>query len=52
MYNIKSEHVYEDFSMDKEMFGISNYSSKSKFSDDSNKLVVSKTKQLLKNLLE
>ena len=40
MYENKAEDVYEDFSNDKEMFYISNYSSKSKYYDDSNKLVV------------
>ena len=39
MYENKAEDVYEDFSNDKEMFYISNYSSKSKYYDDSNKLV-------------
>ena len=40
MYENKAEDVYEDFSNDKEMFYISNYSSNSKYYDDSNKLVV------------
>ena len=40
MYENKAEDVYEDFSNDKEIFYISNYSSKSKYYDDSNKLVV------------
>ena len=44
MYEIKSEDVYEDFSKDKEMFGFSNCSNKSKYYDNSNKLVVGKTK--------
>ena len=39
-YEIKNEDVYEDFSKDKEMFDFSNYSTKSKYYDDSNKLVV------------
>ena len=40
MYEIKTEDVYEDLSNDKDMFGFSNYSTKSKFYDNSNKLVV------------
>ena len=44
MYEIKTEDVYEDFSNDKEMFDFSNYSTKSKYYDNSNKLVVGKTK--------
>ena len=44
MYEIKTEDVYEDFSNDKEMFDFSNYSSKSKYYNNSNKLVVVKTK--------
>ena len=43
MYEIKSEDVFEDFSNDKEMFGFSNYSTKSKYYDNSHK-VVSKMK--------
>ena len=39
-----TEDVYEDFSNDKEMFDFSNYSSKSKYYDKSNKLVVGKIK--------
>ena len=42
MYKIKTEDVYEDFSSDKEMFDFSNYSTKSKYYDDSNKLVIGK----------
>ena len=41
---IKTEDVYEDFSNDKEMFDFSNYSTKSKYYDNSNKLVVGKMK--------
>ena len=57
MYEIKTEDVYEDFSKDKEMFDFSNYSAKSKYYDDSNKLVVCKMKYKkavlpLKNLLD
>ena len=35
MYNIKTEDVYEDFSSSKEMFDFSNYSTKSKYFDNS-----------------
>ena len=42
MYEIKSEDVYEDFSNDKEMCYFSNYLTKSKYYDNSNKLVVGK----------
>ena len=44
MHEIKTEDVYEDFSNDKEIFDVSNYSTKSKYYDDSNKLVVGKMK--------
>ena len=44
MYEIKTEDVYEDFSNDKEMFHSSNYSIKSKYYDNSNKLVIRKMK--------
>ena len=44
MYEIKIKDVYEDFSKDKEMFDFSNYSAKSKYYDDSNRLVVGKIK--------
>ena len=44
MYEIKTEDVYEHFSNDKEMFDVSNYSTISKYYDDSNKLVVHKMK--------
>ena len=37
---IKTEDVHEDFNKDKEMLEFSNYSAKSKYCDDSNKLVV------------
>ena len=55
MYEIKTKEVYENFSKDKQMLGFSNYSTKSKYHDDSNKLVVDKMKDeiaglLLKNL--
>ena len=39
MCEIKTEDVFEDFSKDKEIFDFSNYSAKSKYYDDSNKLV-------------
>ena len=42
MYEIKSEDVYEGFRKDKEIFRFSNYSAKSKYYDDSNKLIVGK----------
>ena len=44
MYEIKTEDVYEDFSNNKEMFNFSNYSSKSKYYNNSSKLVVFKMK--------
>ena len=44
LYGIKTEDVYEDFSSDKEMFGFSKYATKSKYYDDSNKLVIAKMK--------
>ena len=44
MYEIKTEDVYEDFSNDREMFDFSSYSTKSKYYDNSNKLVVGKIK--------
>ena len=44
MYEIKTEDAYNDFSNDKEMFHFSNYSTKSKYYDSSNKLVVGKIK--------
>ena len=42
MYEIKTEDLYKDFSNEKEMFDFSNYSTKSKYYDNSNKLVVGK----------
>ena len=42
MYEIKNEDIYEDFRRDKEMFDFSNYSTKLKHYDDSNKLVIVK----------
>ena len=44
MYEIKTEDVYEVFSNDKEMFGFSNYSTRSKYYDNWNKLMVGKMK--------
>ena len=44
IYEIKIEDVYEDFSNDKEMFDFSNYSTKSKYYDNLNKLVAGKMK--------
>ena len=44
MYKIKTEDVYEDFSSHTEMFDFSNYSTKSKYYDDSNKLVTGSMK--------
>ena len=43
-YEIKSEDLYEDFSNNKEIFDFSNYSIKSKYYHNSNKLVVGKMK--------
>ena len=42
MYGTKTEDVYADFSKAKEMFDFSNYSTKSKYYNNSNKLVVGK----------
>ena len=42
---IKTEDAYEDFSSDKEMLDFSNYSTKSEYYDDSNKLVIGKMKE-------
>ena len=36
MYEIKTEHVYKDFSSNTKMFDFSNYSTKSKYYDNSN----------------
>ena len=44
MYGIKTEDVYEDFSSNKEMLDFSIYSTKSKFHNDSNKLIIGKMK--------
>ena len=45
IYEIKTKDVYEDFSKDKEMFDFNNYSTKSKYYDDSHNLMVGKIKQ-------
>ena len=44
MYEIKTKDVCKDFRNNKEMFEFSNYSTKSKYYDNSNKLVVGKMK--------
>ena len=44
MYDIKTKDVYEDFSKDREINYFSNYSAKSKYYDNSNKLVDGKIK--------
>ena len=44
MYEAKTQDVYGDFSNDKEMLDFINYSTKSKYFDNSNKLVVCKMK--------
>ena len=44
MYESKTEDVYENFISDKEMFDFSNYSIKSKYYDNLNKLVFGKMK--------
>ena len=44
-YEIKSKDVYKDFSKVKEMFDLGNYSAKSKYDNDLNKLVVDKMKE-------
>ena len=56
MHESETEDVYDDFSNDKEMLDFSNYSTKSKYYDNSNKWLVKwKMKQLvlwLKNFLD
>ena len=44
MYEVKTEDVHEDFSNNKEIFDFTSYATKSKCSDNSNKLVVGKMK--------
>ena len=41
---LKTEGLYEHFSSDKEVFDFSNYSTKLKYYDNSNKLVIGKMK--------
>ena len=45
MYEIETEDVYKDFSNDKEMFDFIDYSTKSKYYDNHNKLVVGEMKE-------
>ena len=55
MYEIKAKDIYEDSSKDKELFDFLDYSVKSKYYGNSNKLLVDKMKDempLLKNLLD
>ena len=47
LYETKTKYVYEDFNKNKNLFNFSSYSTKSKFYDDSNKLVVGKMKNEL-----
>ena len=44
MHEIKTKDVYEDFSKDREIFDFSNYSTKSKYYDSSNKSIAGKMK--------
>ena len=44
MYEIVTEDVYEEFSINKEMFDFSSYSTQSAYYNDSNKLVIGKMK--------
>ena len=44
MYETKTEDLYKDFSNNENMFDFSNYSTKSKYYGNSNKLVVGKMK--------
>ena len=44
IYEIKTEEDYEDFSSNKEKFDFSYYLTKSKYYDNSNKLVIGKMK--------
>ena len=46
MYEIKTKDVCKDFSNDKEMFEFNNYSTKSKYDDNLNKLVIGKIKDV------
>ena len=44
MYEIKAEDICKDFSSNKELFDFSNYATKPKYHDHSNKLVIGKMK--------
>ena len=44
MYETETEDVWEDFSSNKDIFDFSNYSSKSKHYDNSNKLAIGNMK--------
>ena len=44
MYETETKNVYDDSYRNKEIFDFSNYSSKSKYYDDSNALIVGKMK--------
>ena len=44
MYDLKTEDINEYFVKDKAMFHFNNYSANSRYSDDSNKLVIGKMK--------
>ena len=44
MYEIKTKDVYEDFSSNKEKFDLNDYSTKSQYYNDSNKLVFGRMK--------
>ena len=45
LYETKTEDVCEDYSGDKKIFDFSNYSAKSKYYDNSNKLVIGEKKR-------
>ena len=44
MYETKTENVYENFNTNKEKFDFSNYSTTSKYYNNSNKLIIEKMK--------
>ena len=44
MYDMKTEDVYDNFSNDKEMFDVSNYSTEPKYYNNLDKLAVGKMK--------
>ena len=52
VYEIKTEDIYEDFYLDKDLFDLSGYPLHSKFFDPVNKKVIGKMKDELVNLLE